>query len=334
MDEILAKITPPDLTAVKRATADPFVLAYQKGYDDAGGNVNIPPHLTTREQKLAWLQSEAKRREREFSPLIKERKELDQCLRTWKCTQDAKIIKRELDIAKLRKRIKWLSTAPAKSLRMESEDIRRKTRELASVMWFDFSACDMNEASDVREAIELGKEMVAHGILRLPYDRCMFLTTTGTEHGMSTEARFLEQKTAKEIVTRHVAAYGHAVNRWFGMFDCDNALQDYDVLCLLSLCSKATDVEEVSFAGKPMQMRNAPPSVSYRRVVLSKQVRAMEGTGTHASPRLHWRRGHQRILRSGRITWVRPTLVGDANRGLVVHDYQMAADAGLREAAE
>ena len=35
-----------------------------------------------------------------------------------------------------------------------------------------------------------------------------------------------------------------------------------------------------------------------------------EEGGTHASPRLHWRRGHVRRLASGKITNVRPTLVG------------------------
>lgn len=40
----------------------------------------------------------------------------------------------------------------------------------------------------------------------------------------------------------------------------------------------------------------------------------------HASPRLHWRRGHIRHLPSG-ITWVRPPLVGDGEHGTVINDY-------------
>lgn len=42
---------------------------------------------------------------------------------------------------------------------------------------------------------------------------------------------------------------------------------------------------------------------------------------THASPRLHWRRGHVRNLSGGGLTRVRPHLVGDASRGFVSHDY-------------
>jgi hypothetical protein len=43
--------------------------------------------------------------------------------------------------------------------------------------------------------------------------------------------------------------------------------------------------------------------------------------GTHASPRLHDRRGHLRRLRSGRNVWVKPCKVGDASKGTVWHDY-------------
>ena len=45
--------------------------------------------------------------------------------------------------------------------------------------------------------------------------------------------------------------------------------------------------------------------------------------GTHASPRLHWRRGHRRHLPDGKATWVRACLVGDPFAGTVSHDYQL-----------
>jgi len=46
--------------------------------------------------------------------------------------------------------------------------------------------------------------------------------------------------------------------------------------------------------------------------------------GTHASPRLHDRRGHLRRLRSGRNVWVKPCKVGDASKGIVWHDYAIS----------
>ncbi len=44
--------------------------------------------------------------------------------------------------------------------------------------------------------------------------------------------------------------------------------------------------------------------------------------GTHASPRLHDRRGHWRtIKKTGKRVWVRNCKVGDASKGVVFHDY-------------
>jgi hypothetical protein len=49
--------------------------------------------------------------------------------------------------------------------------------------------------------------------------------------------------------------------------------------------------------------------------------------GSHASPRLHWRRGHKRHLPDGKTTWVRPCLVGDPFAGTVSHDYALTGKA-------
>ena len=46
--------------------------------------------------------------------------------------------------------------------------------------------------------------------------------------------------------------------------------------------------------------------------------------GTHASPRLHDRRGHFRRHPSGKQIWVKPCKVGDASKGCVWKDYKVA----------
>lgn len=46
--------------------------------------------------------------------------------------------------------------------------------------------------------------------------------------------------------------------------------------------------------------------------------------GTHASPRLHDRRGHWRTYKAtGKRGWVRDCKVGDSSLGVVFHDYQV-----------
>lgn len=55
------------------------------------------------------------------------------------------------------------------------------------------------------------------------------------------------------------------------------------------------------------------------------KVRAGHQGGTHASPRLHDRRGHMRRLQSGKTVWVKACKVGDATKGIVFHDYEVRA---------
>lgn len=48
------------------------------------------------------------------------------------------------------------------------------------------------------------------------------------------------------------------------------------------------------------------------------------GGGTHASPRVHLRRGHIRRLRDKKI-WINATVVGNRKAGMVVKDYEVKA---------
>jgi len=67
------------------------------------------------------------------------------------------------------------------------------------------------------------------------------------------------------------------------------------------------------------------PMFDWKTVVIepSKPKREHQG-GTHASPRLHDRRGHWRVMKkSGKKVWVRNCKVGDPSRGIIFHDYKM-----------
>jgi hypothetical protein len=55
-----------------------------------------------------------------------------------------------------------------------------------------------------------------------------------------------------------------------------------------------------------------------------KQEKSIPQGGTHASPRLHDRRGHWRKHPSGKQVWVKSCKVGDASLGVVFHDYKLA----------
>lgn len=64
---------------------------------------------------------------------------------------------------------------------------------------------------------------------------------------------------------------------------------------------------------------------------------AKPAEGTHESPRLHWRRGHWRVIHRGkpieRRAWVKRCLVGDVDKGWVHKDYRMVWRPPMIEAA-
>lgn len=67
------------------------------------------------------------------------------------------------------------------------------------------------------------------------------------------------------------------------------------------------------------------PLFDWRTVVIQPIKPSRESLGgTHASPRLHDRRGHWRFIKkSQKRVWVRDCKVGDASKGVVFHDYKV-----------
>lgn len=53
------------------------------------------------------------------------------------------------------------------------------------------------------------------------------------------------------------------------------------------------------------------------------QAAGIDMGGTHASPRLHLRRGHTRQYAPGKYCWVQPCVVGDGSLGAVGKDYRV-----------
>ena len=79
-----------------------------------------------------------------------------------------------------------------------------------------------------------------------------------------------------------------------------------------------------TFTNKRKIAEGKKPTYDWRTVVIDgKAIKREHKGGTHASPRLHDRRGHSRRLPDGRIVWVRPCKVGDASKGVVFKDYQV-----------
>jgi len=78
----------------------------------------------------------------------------------------------------------------------------------------------------------------------------------------------------------------------------------------------ATNRKRISKGKKPL--------IEFKVATIEGKKTMMSSTphGTHASPRLHWRRGHWRtITKSGKKTWIAPMEVGDEDSGRIIKTY-------------
>lgn len=81
-----------------------------------------------------------------------------------------------------------------------------------------------------------------------------------------------------------------------------------------------------TFTNKRKIAQGKMPTYEWRTVVIEPaKPRSESKGGTHASPRLHDRRGHLRKLKNGKKVWVKACKVGKASLGTVFHDYEVRA---------
>jgi hypothetical protein len=99
--------------------------------------------------------------------------------------------------------------------------------------------------------------------------------------------------------------------------------------CAVLNCSNITtaDIEAPKFLNKKRSEKGKQPFFSYKVLQLceekSQQASGMGG-GSHASPRMHLRRGHLRRLENKTI-WVKPAMVNaNVTHGIVVKDYAVS----------
>ena len=90
---------------------------------------------------------------------------------------------------------------------------------------------------------------------------------------------------------------------------------------------KTEEVKPDAALQKARAKRGKMPLFSYHVLTLRSDTpeKGDSKGGTHASPRLHIRRGHIRRFDDGTHTWVSPCTVGDKKLGMVHKDYKYQA---------
>jgi hypothetical protein len=81
-------------------------------------------------------------------------------------------------------------------------------------------------------------------------------------------------------------------------------------------------VYERTFTNQRRIEKGKSPKYTWETLIVGAETVARDDLGgTHASPRYHDRRGHQRRLRNGKTVWVKACKVGDPSKGAVFKDY-------------
>lgn len=110
--------------------------------------------------------------------------------------------------------------------------------------------------------------------------------------------------------------------------DLQIELQSVVMLMTALACSNVSAVSvEPSAALNKKRARSGKSPIRVHHVLViggDKSARKDSAAGSHASPRVHLRRGHIRRLESKNV-WVNACVVGDKSRGVVTKDYRVKA---------
>ena len=155
--------------------------------------------------------------------------------------------------------------------------------------------------SDPEEGIVLSVHKGAHGQMPMQMPLLVYVLDDGAiKYGPVDERAIIKQKDADMVLG--------FVGNWYRL--------------LSEKCSSYKPVVRNTFTNRRKVAHKKMPIYDWTTVVIEPTKNKTESRGgTHASPRLHDRRGHLRRLRSGKNVWVKPCKVGDASKGTIFHDY-------------
>jgi hypothetical protein len=119
----------------------------------------------------------------------------------------------------------------------------------------------------------------------------------------------------------------------------DDKLKDVQIGAIVALnlmvkaiavlnCSNVKIIEskEKKLINKKRKAKGKLPLFTYKTLHIDtseQEKQEGEKKGTHASPRVHLRRGHIRKLANEKTVWVQPCVVGDKTKGIVHKDYSV-----------
>lgn len=208
--------------------------------------------------------------------------------------------------------------------------------------WFDISGAITDQTNAATEPLMT---------YRPPFERCMVVASLPTKSHKQYEVMMLIAGTDPEEGITVAMWKGPAGQRprtlpllvylvdgdmlRYGPVEEDETIDEEEakltlstVSCFYDALSKGAEFHQPyvkpTFTNKRKIAAGKTPSYDWHTVIIEPQKpRGPSLGGTHASPRLHDRRGHIRRLSSGKNVWVKPCKVGDASKGAVFKDYEV-----------
>lgn len=209
----------------------------------------------------------------------------------------------------------------------------RLVSEPASAMWFDLGT--LNEYSD-------GQPLHQERLLHLPFDRCALAGIdadgdlfalgliagqnrtisvagcTRSHRGIVDLQPFVYLEHEGELKLAKASDRDAALR---AMVIIDGWLSNLDAT---GCNGYQPSIPENAINRERIRKGKRPLSYNWRTVVIApRKPSCPDQGGTHASPRLHDRRGHWRKHPSGKQVWVKACKVGDASQGTVFKDYKV-----------
>jgi len=231
----------------------------------------------------------------------------------------------------IRETMKWMFEVP-------SSDV-----DPVELSWFDITGVDLCQGPEVSWLREC----------RPPFEKCMVLWRGKSQNHAVYDCMMM--------IVGNDPAEGVLVSVWkgphgqlpralptivylveddvvrYGAVDENEIVKEEDAAMVLGLvtawiasmsrgCDAYRPTVKDSFTNRRKLAEGKLPSYDWHTVTIKPAQSRAEPQGvTHASPRLHDRRGHLRRLKTGKNVWVKPCKVGDASRGTVFKDYQVEA---------
>lgn len=207
--------------------------------------------------------------------------------------------------------------------------------EPETAMWFDVG--QLERASDQQVPIDT--------LLRLPFAR---VGIAGLDQERKPFSIWLTQGEKSVVVAGCTLEPPHLLFKPFVYLNTDEGLKYYQkdkevkretimpyfriVVAVLIRLEQASAsyraTAKDTFINRKRQAKgNSAMTFDWTLVEIKPVVLKGEGQGgTHASPRLHDRRGHWRTYKAtGKKVWVKDCKVGDASKGMVFKDYKIGA---------